>query len=222
MNNYVSKIPHNARIFVVRHAETQHNVEHRVAGGENSPLTELGIAQATFTGQFFADKSISVILHSPLDRTLHTAKLIKNQIPNCDAPFVLCNELIEIDAGVWTHKNLIELEKQDPQLFALFRQHSWECVPEAERISSLVERSKKVWKVLTELIIQGHKNVLVVSHGGFINWLFKTSFGLEGQHLKHWSPVVKSKNCGIYELVIETSEEGAFCFWNRINYTCYN
>lgn len=222
MNPYLSNIQHNANIFFVRHAETEYNREHRIAGAQNSNLTERGVAQATFTGNFFQDKNISVILHSSLERTHRTATLIKNQIENFDAPFILCNELIEIDAGIWTHKKLIDMEQQDPQLFALFRRYSWECVPEAEKISSLVNRCDVVWRTISNLIESGHKNILAVTHGGFLNWLFKTSFAMEGAHLESWSPVVKTENCGIYELSIEASTEGAFCFWKTINHTCYN
>jgi bisphosphoglycerate-dependent phosphoglycerate mutase len=43
-------------IYLVRHGETEWNVEHRMQGHQDSPLTNLGIKQAQWLGDSLEDK----------------------------------------------------------------------------------------------------------------------------------------------------------------------
>lgn len=68
-------------IYYVRHGETEANVEQIIAGGEfESPLTEKGKSQAKKAGQKLKDKNIKVIVCSPMQRTIDTAKIIAKEI----------------------------------------------------------------------------------------------------------------------------------------------
>ena len=46
-------------IYLVRHGQTLFNVHHKIQGTCDSPLTELGRAQATAVRQYFLQKEIS-------------------------------------------------------------------------------------------------------------------------------------------------------------------
>ena len=45
-------------IYLVRHGQTLFNVHHKIQGTCDSPLTELGRAQATAVRQYFLKKEI--------------------------------------------------------------------------------------------------------------------------------------------------------------------
>lgn len=61
------------RLLIVRHGQSQANLEHRIAGHSNFPLTDLGRTQAQMTADFLKDEHIDVLLSSDLDRAYETA-----------------------------------------------------------------------------------------------------------------------------------------------------
>ena len=66
------------KVYFVRHGESQWNVEDKICGITDSPLTEKGRRQAVETGRAILDSGIQadLILHSPLMRASETARLI--------------------------------------------------------------------------------------------------------------------------------------------------
>ena len=66
------------KVYFVRHGESQWNVEDKICGVTDSPLTDKGHRQAVETAQAILDAGIHVdlILYSPLQRAADTAKKI--------------------------------------------------------------------------------------------------------------------------------------------------
>ncbi len=62
---------------------------------------------------------------------------------------------------------------------------------------------------------RGSPSVVAVSHGGFIQWLLRTTFGC-----RNWMPLIPTGNCGIFELVVEPrpAAGSAYMLWKRINF----
>ena len=58
--------------FLVRHGETEWNVERRIQGWSDSPLTSVGRAQAEVHGRLLATHGVDRVLASPLGRTKQT------------------------------------------------------------------------------------------------------------------------------------------------------
>ena len=56
------------RFIVVRHGETQWNVESRIQGHQDSPLTADGVAQAEAIAQRLATERFDVLVASDLGR----------------------------------------------------------------------------------------------------------------------------------------------------------
>ncbi|WJH36612.1 histidine phosphatase family protein [Paenibacillus sp. CC-CFT747] len=52
-------------VYLVRHGQTQWNVEHRLQGHQDSPLTEWGIQQAEWLGEALHGERIDRIYTSP-------------------------------------------------------------------------------------------------------------------------------------------------------------
>jgi len=67
-----------ARVILVRHAESESNRGGGLDGGQNSPLSRRGRAQAAAAGRAFAgfDARGAALLTSPLDRAVDTAAAI--------------------------------------------------------------------------------------------------------------------------------------------------
>src|SRR4051794_39664659 len=63
-------------VYLIRHGETLWNCEGRCQGVTDIPLTEKGYRQAHAIATALADKPLSLILSSPLQRTRETAAVI--------------------------------------------------------------------------------------------------------------------------------------------------
>ena len=64
--------------YFIRHGQTVWNVENKICGATDSPLTEYGREQAKKTGQKILTEGVKAdeILCSPLSRAADTARLI--------------------------------------------------------------------------------------------------------------------------------------------------
>jgi broad specificity phosphatase PhoE len=189
--------------YFVRHGESEGNKTGRIQGHTDSPLSELGRRHAESAGRWFADKEIELVLTSPLARARETAEAI---CKHADAPSPRALPgLIELDTGIYSDAPIRELRGKDPDLFRRFRVHSWEAVPQAERIASLQRRALVVWDELIDLARGGTRRFVCVSHGGMIQWLIKATVGSEEQR---WMPLFEASNCGIFLFRAESTLPG--------------
>lgn len=70
------------RLYLMRHGQTQFNVEGRVQGHADSPLTELGVKQAKAAARWFCAQGVHFcqLCASPLGRTASTARIVRMYI----------------------------------------------------------------------------------------------------------------------------------------------
>lgn len=100
-------------LFLIRHTETEYNVENRIGG--DPALTPKGLKQASALGRFFRKKKISYIFTSPKQRTIHTAKLIRSQQDDCR--IIPLKEFDEINAGICERMTYEDIEQKMPHVF---------------------------------------------------------------------------------------------------------
>ena len=69
-------------LYLLRHGQTEYNLKHLVQGRCDSPLTELGIAQAHAAAAWFAERHVHFdrLCTSPLGRALHTLELVRDDL----------------------------------------------------------------------------------------------------------------------------------------------
>ncbi|MFP4549471.1 MAG: histidine phosphatase family protein [Spirochaetales bacterium] len=221
-------LPVQTSFFFVRHGQSVSNLERRIQGHAESPLTDEGRRQAAGAGRFFAAHEIDRLFVSPLGRTVETAEIIASE--SGIGELVVVPELIELDTGSYSGKAFHELEPHDPAMFRRFQEESWEALPDAERISSLQQRARAVWEMLLEHAKAGHRATLCVTHGGMIQWIVKSTFVPAGER---WMPLFPASNCGIYEYRVQSTladpandsppqpGTGYFGEWRRINFIPY-
>ena len=150
-------------IFLIRHGQTEFNVQRRLQGRMDSPLTALGAEQARRMGQvlrMFVDEPHRwTVVASPLGRTLRTAEIV------CETVGLGCrietdDRLMEIDVGDWEGLNGEEIEAAAPGareapdwLLSAPRGETWETA------------SARVASWLAEHEERDDRRRLVVSHG---------------------------------------------------------
>ncbi len=222
-------LPHECEFYFVRHGESESNAEGRIQGHSDSPLSELGRSHARAAARWLGTREIDAVLSSPLSRASETALVIADGV-GVQAVETM-SELIELDTGRFSGKRLRDMATEDEELFRRFRVHSWEAVPDAERIESLQRRARSVWDRLLELAHTGHRRIASVTHGGMIQWLIKATVGSEEQR---WMPLFETSNCGIFLFTAQstmpepgTADEppepgtGYYGNWKLINYVPY-
>lgn len=84
------------RLFLARHGQTAWNVERRLQGQLDSPLTAEGIAQAESIARRLRGRGVTTVCASPLGRALRTAVIVAEQL---GAEIVEVPELAEVDHG---------------------------------------------------------------------------------------------------------------------------
>lgn len=209
---FFSTLARETRFFIARHGQSVGNAKGVIQGLTDYPLDEAGREQAAALGAWLRDRGIVACAASPLSRARETAEIAAEAAdlppPGFDPVFR------ELDTGAFSDLSMEEIRARFPAEHAAFERLSWEGVPGAERVAGLAARARLAWARLRDLANSSGGNVLCVSHGGFIQWLVRVTFGLEDS----WMPLVPTGNCGVFELLAAPLGDGAYVQWHRINH----
>ena len=154
---------------VVRHGETDANLNGYLQGQSDVPLNELGLRQAECTAERLRHEHFDHIFSSDLSRAMVTAQTIARFH---SLPVVGLRALREWNLGVLQGGRWADLREKYPDVDRAFREGSNVTkVPGGESISDLHQR---VADCLDELADRYEgKRLLLVSHGGAIKQMFR-------------------------------------------------
>lgn len=149
-------------ILLVRHGETEWNVQRRYQGCSNSPLTATGVAQAHAIGRLLAalpDAAAARIVASPLARARRTAEIIRKHLAPA-APLRIDQRLRELSLGSWDGLTYAEIAARNPGVFDGRGRYEWYFrSPDGERYEAFAAR-------LGEWLREQHAtSAIVVTHG---------------------------------------------------------
>ena len=158
---------------LLRHAKTRWNIEKRIQGKNNMPLSPEGIQEAGLWGKILRKNKYNLILASPMMRAEQTARIISHRI-NVDIEFD--RDLREQDFGAWEGRRIIDIRKQVPGEIESQESRGWKFCPPGgesrirvlERVSTTMEKAAKNFH---------EKHVLVVAHSGVIKTLIYKILG---------------------------------------------
>lgn len=139
-------------IYVVRHGQTDWNVEGRYQGRQDIKLNSKGIEQAKKTKEKLKNVKFDKVFSSPLKRALQTAEIICNKEITIDERLIeRCNGELE---GKLKTEITQEIDFNDPYNNKM-------------RIESIVDFRKRIKDFLDDITENyKEKNVLVVTHAG--------------------------------------------------------
>ncbi len=129
-------------IYLVRHGQTEFNATGRIQGAKDSPLTALGVEQARRIGEKLREvvPAEARIIASPLGRTRHTARLIKDE-SGLAAPIETDARLAEISLGEWDGMLKDDIRAMAPEYDAGAKRWSWFFdAPGGDSYEALTER----------------------------------------------------------------------------------
>ena len=162
------------KLILLRHGQSQWNLENRFTGWKDVPLTERGIDEAVKAGILLKKNDISIdyVFSSVLQRANQTAEItlkeakIKHLWENGILKIIKHQNLNERDYG-----DLVGLNKQETAYkFGKDQVHIWRRSydtppPNGESLKDVVERVSPYFKENIKPLIDKGENVLITAHG---------------------------------------------------------
>lgn len=136
-------------IIMVRHGQSESNVQKTFTGQLNAPLTQTGREQARLMAEYLDKYHVDKIYTSSLQRAVDTACAIA-QRQNC--PVEKCDAIKEIYSGCWQGLTFDQIAEKYPQTYQGWRMDIGNATPDGgetcrmtyDRVTGFFE------KVLTE------------------------------------------------------------------------
>lgn len=170
------------KIWLVRHGQTQANVDGLYSGISETPLTERGIVQAQAVGDLLNYVAFEKVLCSELGRAQHTTKLILQQR---DIPVITEPRLNEMNFGDWEMQHHRDLQRMDAENYAAWCSNWQNVVPKNGEGFQLF--SKRVSEFASTLASRPKdENLLIVSHQGVLSLLIATLLNMPAASLWHF------------------------------------
>jgi probable phosphoglycerate mutase len=163
------------RLCLVRHGETNWNLERRAQGQMDIALNARGRAQAEALAAELATERFDRIYSSDLKRALQTAAPLARAR---DLPILKNQELREKRDGAWEGLSHAEVEALYPEDFAHYRQRDLDFVIPGggESISQLAARVAPALEEIAKA--HGGETVLVVAHAGVLDVAYRLATGM--------------------------------------------
>ena len=160
---------------VVRHGETQWNIEARIQGHGDSALTAKGLAQADAIARRLRGEAFDAIVSSDLGRAMDTAARIGAAVEREVIPDARFRER---NFGCCEGITYTELHERYPDAFGRHLQDTNPDfrVPEAETRREFYARIAEAFEALARE--RSGKRVLVVCHGGVLASLYRHIHGI--------------------------------------------
>ncbi len=169
-----------ARLYLIRHGQSEANLARIFTGSGNFPLTELGRKQASAAADYLKDKNIDLVYASPLVRAFETGRAVSEL---CNVPIIAEDGLKEINAGEWEGKFFDDLVTLYPESYYTWRNNIGRCVPDGgESVSELYSRAVNT---ILKLVKQNpDKNLAIATHATPIRALGAYWSGISAENLK--------------------------------------
>ncbi|GAF64485.1 putative phosphatase [Bacillus sp. TS-2] len=144
------------KICLVRHGETDWNVQGRLQGKTDIPLNETGIQQAKLCAHYFHSANWDLIVTSPLIRARKTAEIINEPL---QLSMIVLDHFTEKGFGYAEGLTIEEKREQFPT----------NEVPNMESPELLRKRLKQGIEIIQKNYSE--QNIILVAHGAVINAL---------------------------------------------------
>ena len=169
------------KLVLLRHGQSQWNLENRFTGWKDIELSENGILEAKESGRLIKEKKIpiDVVYSSELKRAIDTA-IIAMKEANYDHLFnngeliIIKNIAVnERDYGDLTGLNKQETaEKYGKEQVHIWRRSYDVNPPGGESLKNVVERVKPYFENTIKKDLENRKNILLSAHGNSLRALF--------------------------------------------------
>ena len=175
-------------IMLIRHGETDWNVEEIFRGQMDVALNETGIAQAKLLAEYLKDIQIEAIYSSPLKRALKTAEIIAGYH---HVKVESVNELTDFNYGAWQGlSHSIVREKYNELYDQWLKSPHFTKIPRGEILGDV---KKRAMGLIFQIVKKYNGTIALVSHRVTCKVLICALLGLDNSHF--WN--IKLDTCGV-------------------------
>ena len=162
------------KLVLLRHGQSQWNLENRFTGWKDVPLTEKGIEEAKNAGQLIKKNNIKFdkIFSSVLQRANKTAEIamkeaeMKHLFNNNQLNYTKDQSLNERDYGDLVGLNKAETaDKFGKEQVHIWRRSYYISPPNGGSLKHVVNRVSPYFKLNISPLIVDEKNILIAAHG---------------------------------------------------------
>lgn len=172
----------DTRFGIMRHAATEWNLQRRIQGHDDSPLTVEGRQQAGRWGRKLSALAWDRILVSDLGRARQTAGLVNRRL---GVPVETDRRLREQDWGDWTGMTVGQIKAAFPALWAVRVKAGWATrAPAGEDCRQVWQRSRQALEDAWRR--RPGETILVVAHEGVLKYL------IYGLYERQYGPPAKA------------------------------
>jgi len=169
-----------ARIWLVRHGETDWNRARRLQGHVDVPLNATGHDQAREVAERlaerFAGQALPDVYTSDLKRAAQTAQAVGRAL-GCTPR--IAKKLRERMFGICEGKTLVELAETHPDEVRAYRRGQKDAIPEIEPYAEFTERTLRALRA----VANRSESAVVVTHGGLLKVALRTAHGPNKQFM---------------------------------------
>lgn len=181
-------------LYVARHGQDGDNAHSRLNGRRDTPLTEIGIEQASVLARMLREQELGLdkIYSSPLQRAYRTAEVVAQEL-GLSAP-EKNDLLLERDFGIMTGRPIAEIQYMADKELIRTTTITYFLQPEgAESFPQVIERAKKLLRYLRA---QKEERVLLVTHGDIGKMIYAAFYELP------WKNVLTDFHFGNSEVLL--------------------
>lgn len=161
------------RVYLLRHAEPDHEYTRRFLGRLDPDLSPNGVRQANRIAKRICPLQPERCFSSPLRRARSTADIIASQ---CGLEVETDDSLLEIDFGQMEGLTFKEAASRYPDITDSWQALSQDfCFPGGESFSGFNARAAKVAAMLRE---SQEKSTLLIAHGGILRGVLCNLLGV--------------------------------------------
>lgn len=143
------------KLYIVRHGQTDWNINGKIQGQKNTELNVTGIMQAESLKEEFNKLDVDLIMCSPLNRAKKTAEIINK---DKKLRIIYRDELIERGLGDFEGK---DCETERNEIYNYYKNDK------RMNIEPVVDLCNRINKLLEEIKLNYYKNtIILVTHSG--------------------------------------------------------
>ena len=149
------------KLYIIRHGQTDWNVQGRIQGRQDIPLNAAGRSQAQMLAKGMEKRPVTAIYSSPQLRAMETAMALAG---NQGVEVIPLPELVEIGYGDWEGRTASDILTKERKLYEEWWQHPATVAPPGgETLNQVDARCKKAWERIKGEI---KGDTAVVARGG--------------------------------------------------------
>lgn len=197
------------KLVIVRHGETEWNVQNKATGQLDSPLTPKGIRQAHAIADRLLRLSFTTLYSSDLGRAVQTANIIAEV---CGKKVIFDQQLREWNMGIFEGLTVSEMDKKFPQERQDYERIGFEYViPQGESLRQCRDRGCRALNAIAQRHLD--ETVVAIVHGCLLMVFFEMVLGLPPGN--SWRFKLYNANLCIFEYV---NGRWILSVWNDVSH----